>query len=148
MKKALIALLSLMLLATLAGCTTYGTVDDIHSERLVVEASGNSAEDLYVKAASWMVDSFNSSDSVIEYEDKEAGIIKGKFRIFSSRHEFEMSVTVETRPERARLSIIPIGINGNYNEYIVQSSIDEYNVECQLLLESFKAAIQAPYEEW
>lgn len=148
MKKAIIALLSLILLVTLASCATYGTVDDIHSEKLVVEAPGNSAEDLYVKAASWMVDSFNSSDSVIEYEDKEAGIIKGKFRIVDSRYDFEMSVTVETRPERARLSIIPTGIYGNYNEYLVQSSIDEYNAECLLLLESFKAAIQAPYEEW
>jgi hypothetical protein len=40
--------------------------------------------DLFVMANSWMVKTFNSPQDVIQYNDKEAGIIKGKFLIGGS----------------------------------------------------------------
>ena len=44
----------------------------------VVKVDGVSASDLYVRANEWFVKTFNSANSVIQMQDKEAGKIIGK----------------------------------------------------------------------
>ena len=41
-----------------------------------------SKNEVYVKANLWLVDIFNSAKSVIQFSDKEAGIIKGKYVLY------------------------------------------------------------------
>jgi hypothetical protein len=38
--------------------------------------------DVYVKANLWLVDVFNSAKSVIQFSDKDAGVIKGKYVLY------------------------------------------------------------------
>ncbi|MBK5261807.1 MAG: DUF4468 domain-containing protein [Peptostreptococcaceae bacterium] len=45
----------------------------------VLEVEGSSADDLFIKSNLWAVSAFNRADYVIQYQDKEAGVIKGKF---------------------------------------------------------------------
>jgi len=44
----------------------------------VVNVDGVSAEDLYMRARAWFVESFTDSKNVIELDDKKEGIIVGK----------------------------------------------------------------------
>lgn len=53
-----------------------GTVPDNYSE--VVEISG-SKDSIYTKANLVFVDLFNNAESVIQFSDKEAGVVKGKY---------------------------------------------------------------------
>jgi hypothetical protein len=39
----------------------------------------NSKDELYIKTNEWFVETFNSAESVIEFQDKEAGKIIGKY---------------------------------------------------------------------
>lgn len=45
----------------------------------VLEVEGSSADDLFIRSNLWAVSAFNRADYVIQYQDKEAGVIKGKF---------------------------------------------------------------------
>jgi hypothetical protein len=45
----------------------------------VVDIPGVSQDALYRRANSWFVDAFRSAESVIQYQDKDEGIIKGKY---------------------------------------------------------------------
>ncbi len=38
-----------------------------------------SKDELYIKANNWMVENFNNAKSVIQFSDKEAGVITGKY---------------------------------------------------------------------
>ncbi len=74
MKKSLI-LLSILL----SSCSTYQEVPAIMEpidRTIMVEGNKN---DLFVKANNWMVEIFTSSKSVIQFSDKEAGVVTGRY---------------------------------------------------------------------
>lgn len=65
---------------TLVGCATTSNLWMSEFEvRKIIEVPNMSQNELYIKTNLWAVDVFNKSDSVIEFSDKEAGIIKGKY---------------------------------------------------------------------
>ena len=92
----------------LASCTTIKP-SEVKGVTKVVEVSGASKDELFVKASSWLVDAFNSAKSVIQFSDKEAGVIKGKYRItfpqFLETGECEATFTVECKDGKCRLII-------------------------------------------
>lgn len=92
----------------LASCTTIKT-SEVKGVTKVIEVSGASKDELFVKASSWLVDAFNSAKSVIQFSDKEAGVIKGKYRItfpqFLETGECEATFTVECKDGKCRLII-------------------------------------------
>jgi hypothetical protein len=73
-KKIVVVLVSTILLGV-SSCATMPQID--YSQ--IVDASGVSKNDLFVKVNLWAVGYFNKADSVIEYSDKEAGMISGKY---------------------------------------------------------------------
>ena len=78
--KKLNILLILGLTLLLVSCATVKT-SDVKGKTVIVEIPGASKDELFVKASTWMVETFNSSKSVTQYSDKEAGVIKGKYII-------------------------------------------------------------------
>ncbi len=42
-----------------------------------------SKKDNYILSNEWMVEAFNNAESVIQFSDKEAGIVKGKYHLYS-----------------------------------------------------------------
>ena len=82
---------------------------DISDVQIVAEYPEVSSTELYVSASLWMVDTFKSSDSVLELEDKDAGILKGKFTLtapqFLGTIYFDNIVTIEVKDGKARLTI-------------------------------------------
>ncbi|MDR1288270.1 MAG: DUF4468 domain-containing protein [Treponema sp.] len=74
----------------------------------VVNANGSSAADLYTHINLWFVDAFNSSESVIEFSDKESGVIKGKYLFRSNDglypYDCQSTITIEVKDEKYRIS--------------------------------------------
>ncbi len=110
---------------------------DISDVQIVAEYPEVSSTELYVSASLWMVGTFKSSDSVLELEDKDAGILKGKFTLtapqFLGTIYFDNIVTIEVKDGKARLTILaPISIYyySNYgkktNVQLTQSTLDVF----------------------
>jgi hypothetical protein len=78
-KKILSVLFSVVLLGLAACATTTGAVVPQIDYSEIIDVPGVSKDDLFVKTNLWAVGYFNKAESVIEYSDKEAGIISGKF---------------------------------------------------------------------
>lgn len=78
-----------------------------------------SKNDLYVSANNWMAETFNSAKSVIQFTDKEAGIVTGKYRLrpgysYSNyeMHEVEDGsiyaiIKIQVKDGAARITITP-----------------------------------------
>jgi hypothetical protein len=45
----------------------------------IIDIPNLSKSEIYIKANAWFVETFNSAESVIEFQDKEAGKIMGKY---------------------------------------------------------------------
>ena len=63
----------------------------------------------FIKANEWMVQSFNNSESVIQFKDKDAGIVKGKYVIKEGYTEASLNVII--RP--TYFSIITLRVKDN-----------------------------------
>ena len=78
MKK--IAILTVILICLLVSCASYQPITKEESTySVVVNVPNIPAKDLYVLINLWFVDTFRSADNVIQYSDKEYGVIAGKY---------------------------------------------------------------------
>jgi hypothetical protein len=79
-------LFHLLFILSLLSCVTTKPImlsyEDYTAEKEI--QSNRSKNDLFTMANSWMVEKFISSTDVIQYSDKEAGIIKGRFLLAGS----------------------------------------------------------------
>jgi len=84
--------LMLLSLIFITACVVYKTVSsEPYSE--VFENLPGTKDELFVKANEWMVKTFTSAESVIEYSDKEAGALMGKYLMY---HKTEAGMYGET----------------------------------------------------
>lgn len=102
---------TLLLFITLLSCATAkmgkdALLEDLSFEK-IIEAPGTKA-DLYIKANEWFVNTFNSAESVIQFHDKEAGKIMGKyvapFNISIYNYYSQSTITVEVKDNKAKIS--------------------------------------------
>jgi hypothetical protein len=156
-------ILVLMVVIAICSCATLGTDPDISNATKyedVVEAPGMSAADLYNKVNMWFVDVFKSADSVIQYSDKDAGVIKGKYSFSTTYMMFPAdivsTITVEVKDGKYRVLFNdPHFIS--YNAYRVkvaegplrtQEMADKTKEEWGKLAEKLKDAIKANSSSW
>jgi len=75
----------------------------------VGDVPGVLKDDLYVKVNSWFVETFKSAESVIEYQDKEAGKVMGKYVFNYSEGAYSYSVkqtiSIDVKDGKYRLVI-------------------------------------------
>ena len=77
----------------------------------VLEVSGTKNE-LFIKANEWMVRSFKDAKSVIQFQDKEAGKIMGKYLMHSystTDTDVYSLITIEVKDNATKIDIEPIG---------------------------------------
>jgi len=77
-----------------------------YSEVVLVEDM--SKDTLFTKVNMWFVDAFKSAESVIQYSDKESGVIKGKYvgntgTKLILTYNITSTITVEVRDGRYRI---------------------------------------------
>ena len=79
MKKSIlifsVLILTVIMLTSCGSVKTLPSPDSI-TKTIQVESDKNSN---FVKANEWMVNTFGNAESVIQFTDKEAGIVKGKY---------------------------------------------------------------------
>ena len=130
MKKIL--LIALLALSASCGSVQYLKSPILPQQKAVMLETSKDVN--FVNANEWMVETFNNAESVIQYSDKEAGIVKGKYSIFSASagrttyygygitntvgkyDGLTATITVRVKDGEARLEIVP---NKTYLTYSV-----------------------------
>ena len=130
----------------------------------IVDVPGKDAKQLYVTANSWFVDTFNSAESVIEFQDKDAGIIKGKyaFEYWEGIYEYRVIsvITVDVKDGRCRISfnnphyqIVASGLNGPVKNGVqapaeTVAMLDKTRSEWSGLVDALKKALENESGSW
>lgn len=143
------------------GCaTSTQAVGQSMKVQRVIEAQG-SQDELYRLANEWMAKTFVESSEVIQYQDKEEGIIVGKGL---TKHKYGgistwniwYTMTIEVKEDRARATIEDV-----YGEYTVldtkttmkaaemrQKDYDELVVKFNGYIDDLTAYMRQGIEEW
>ena len=158
-RKALAVLLMAIAIAMLmTSCATLDPDTAFQQHQLVVEDIEGSASDIYIKARTWMSKVFVSSEAVIDFENQEAGIIRGNWVCDTSAglgtFRTRSSVSIECQDGRARITIDP-GISESFNNYgwtqmrvVMQEQVEIFDREATALIATFVAEMKSAPEEW
>ena len=133
------AILLLGFLAVLLSCTTPPEAMPLPPEEQIVRrviTVDRPGDELYRLSMEWMAKTFRSAQDVIQYQDKEEGIIVGKGVVmiawaFSPRPT-HFTLTIEVRDGRARITFSDI-----YYVITVGSARETGPIESQNQLERF-----------
>lgn len=117
----------LLLMILFCSCTSTQripvSIDPVIS---VIQVDGKK-NDLYVKANSWMIEVFTDSKSVIQFKDKEEGIVIGKYLFertytydgYGNRIEMDpiyAIINIQVKDDASRISIEP-------NDYFIRQGL-------------------------
>ena len=141
----------LVVFALLLGSCTTIKPSEVKGVTKVVEVPGVSKDDLFVRASSWIVETFNSAKYVTQFSDKDAGVIKGKYRItfpqFLAIGECEATFTIECKDGKCRIVIddpYDFRVDDVYSTKIVnltQEGFDKISASIQGLCDKFEKYI-------
>lgn len=120
MRKALV-LMMVMVAVLFGACATGDTPnpEDMRVERILT-FEDMEQDDLFDLANRWFVHSFGSAQAVIDYQDKERGIVMGKYTYrtsvmgplaMSTIDRVQCTIQVEVRDGRARIQIMDPSIH-------------------------------------
>ncbi|PTN28985.1 hypothetical protein C6366_18615, partial [Desulfonatronum sp. SC1] len=76
------SLLSIGIIITFYSCASMmGTTAPEEARRYerIIEVPNHTKSEIYVKANAWFVETFNSAENVIEFNDRESGRVMGKY---------------------------------------------------------------------
>ncbi|HET8886793.1 MAG TPA: DUF4468 domain-containing protein [Salinimicrobium sp.] len=148
MKKSLLFIVVALSVFTLTSCasSTPVTIDPIVES---FEAEGTKDE-LYVAANNWMVENFNSAKSVIQFSDKEAGIVTGKYLLKETYTYSGYTATavgifaiikIQVKDGAARVTVTPDNFNSVSSSLVkeeYQYTKEKAVAQIQSLIDSLK----------
>ena len=119
-----------MIILLLTSCISTGVVKTPLTSQTIIEVPNTSQTDLYVRANSAAVEMFNNASSVIQYSDKDAGMIKGKFiisNVLEGIYYHRINVIISIESKNCFFWLVKIGkselsillINYIYKSYLV-----------------------------
>lgn len=107
MKKTILLLLPLLMIAISCATEMKAVNEDMRIQR-VVTATGDQDE-LFRLSNEWMAKTFRESSEVIQYQDKEEGVIVGKgftkSKVGLANFNFWFTMTIESKDQKARVTI-------------------------------------------
>lgn len=128
---------------------------------VVVDVPGKSANELYVLSNEWFVKTFNNAESVIQFQDKDAGKILGKYIGECSttlyKYKFKSTITVEVKESKARISFSDalteeINLAGTYTGRWVPINVESWMPkiyeEYDAMSSDFQASLTASSSDW
>lgn len=147
-----VSLFAIFILLSLACASTknISTLPETYEE--IVELSGTK-DALYTKANLVFVDIFNNADSVIQFSDKEAGVMKGKYvsalSVGMSEYKIYTTVEVSVKDGKYRISMTLADVVETYNAWTGRNTkphsvsptdeiLTKMSVEWKALAASFK----------
>lgn len=148
MKKISIIGAFLICLNLFTSCGVYSTVTfNDEPITMVFENYNCSKNQLFVKANDWMIKIFTKANSVIEFSDKEEGVIIGKYLLYGQEtiglygiktdYRVWAKIDIRVKDDKARISILPMG-KWNYNS----SGLTVYNYSKEQAIEDIKAIMK------
>lgn len=160
-------LLQLFLIILLPSCVATKPLQLSYKDYTVEKEilSNKSKNDLFVIANSWMVETFNSATNVIQFSDKEAGMIKGRYLmggsitpgstyVAESDNRVFAIITVQVKDSLTKIIIAPQGEGTYYAPnpnalFIMKSSpgADEIKTKAEAMISEYEAFI-ADYKKW
>ena len=162
MKKAFV-ILAFVFCFLFFGCVSTKSVEMQPFEE-IVDVPGKMADDLFVKSNSWMVDNFKNANSVVQFSDKAAGVIKGKYIAPNIQdgmylYDIQSTITIEVKDERYRISMADpvvyyLGTTyaptaGNRQVYPLYDKLaDKLKVEWSNLAQSLKNNLTSNSSNW
>jgi len=118
----------------------------------IIEIEGLSKDQLYIKTNEWFVEAFNSAESVIEFQDKEAGKIIGKYVVQITQglyfYNIKQTISIDVKDNKVRMVVkdpyekatgSTLGgaqYNNNYSPLSSQKRLSTIRLEWDLLSES------------
>jgi len=76
--------------------------------------------DLFIQSQEWLVKSFSDADNVIQFADKEEGVMMGRYLLTShtiydfmgevnSTSNIDAVIDIRVKDDKARIAILPLG---------------------------------------
>ena len=156
-----------MIVLLLTSCVSTGVAKTPLTIQTIIEVPNTSQTDLYVRANSAAVEMFNNASSVIQYSDKDAGVIKGKFIISNVLegiyyHRINIIISIEVKDNKMRLSFSDINatctgdvLNGHYRQERMTFTVDETSgvgkkvkSEIDSFVKTFSEKIKTVSSDW
>ena len=157
MKKLLLLFFVLVLFNGCASMYGPNAPVEMRSFEKIIEIPNVTKDEIYVKANSWFVETFNSAESVIEYQDKEAGKIMGKY-VFSYTeglyfYNVKQTISIDIKDNRIRVSIYnPFSMitgdalngsrSGSYSPLVTQAGVDKARSQWNKLVVSLEESLK------
>lgn len=160
--------IAFLLIILISGCASLyqGTPlkDPVVVLEKVIETPDKDKGELYISVNSWFVSTFVSAESVIEYQDKEAGKVMGKYTTSftdgSYIYNMRSTIAVDVKDNKAKIKLSEpmVKIIGNKYGYATSAtdyapvSTEELKVQTMIvwnrLVREFETKIQEKSEDW
>lgn len=101
--KKLLTLIMISYLFLVVGCMSGASLVQFPEDEDLVEVydyPALSKDQLFLKANGWMIETFNSAESVIQHSDKEEGAIIGKYLMYgstSTSYVYGQAIEIDSR---------------------------------------------------
>ena len=149
---------SILLVLLLTSCATIQMVTTPKQDG-IIETRGTKDE-LYIKANQWMVKTFNNAKSVIQFQDKEAGKIMGKYLMnsitwggglyASNSSDVYSLITISVKDNATKIEIEPTN-EWKYDKSgvtILNYSSEKAQDDIKKLIEDYKKFMTTSKETW
>ena len=155
MKKINFISLSLIAFFLISCGTTATLIPTVQSK--IVDIENTSKLDLFVRANNWMVHTFNDAESVVQFSDKESGVITGKYLMQSiirgtavqNENVFAI-IKIQVKDNAAKITITPETYQNNWNGLAggVSYPLEKATSDINILIDSFENTIKIDTEAW
>ncbi len=107
----------------MTSCMTFTMVSAPKKQKEIV--IDGTKDELYVRANIWMARTFTSSKSVIQFQDKDNGVIVGKYLMLTAApNDVYSMVTIYVKDKKTKIEIEPMG-EWQYWDGIGSFSVDD-----------------------
>jgi len=154
MKKLFFLSIVIILIISIQSCATV----ILSQERTkVVKVEGKTKNELYIRANTWMVETFNNAESVIQFSDKESGIVTGKYVMATIvagskiRHNVHSIIKIQVKDGSTKITITPESYVNDANWLIgaVSYPLEKMNADVEALMNNFsKSIIETESDDW
>ncbi len=164
MKKLLLLAIVFVSSAMLTSCVTSKKLLDSPPQKTKTIENEFNKDSNFIKANEWMVETFNDAESVIQFTDKEAGIVKGKYVMkkgsvtaglyggTNTTDPFYAIITIRTKDNACRIEIDPPSGMYTQKAYDVEYGFtpDTFNTEADVLISNFENSMlsKSSNDEW
>lgn len=127
------------------------------SKSKVINVDGKTKNELYIRANTWMVEAFTNAESVIQFSDKENGIVTGKYIMTTiitsttTSHGVYSIIKIQVKDGAAKITITPESYQNNANIFAggISYPLEKMNSDVDALIGDFsKSIVETENTDW